>query len=202
MIIPMPKTQSDPQSKRGFMFSIKGTYENGKIKLLEPVKIKEDTDVIITFLDHDIPFSTDTSSSVGMESDFESDFEMDDESDIETDFAADLGGEDQPEEYYEKLRRHKRYPATGDITIVGDGDDETFPLNDYSSGGLSFLSDRVFAVSEEITATLKYSAGEEMLVMDFNMEVRGVFESDDGRYKIGCQFDDTVDEQLWHTIMG
>ncbi len=38
------------------MFSIKGTYENGKIKLLEPINIKEDTNVIITFLDHDIRF--------------------------------------------------------------------------------------------------------------------------------------------------
>jgi len=170
------------------MFSIKGTYENGKIKLLEPINIKKDTSVIITFLDHDIPFSMDSGTSVN---------------------AGRPGGDDpveheaHTEAYYEKLRQHKRYPATGNITIVGDSEeDQTYPLNDYSSGGLSFFSDRVFQVGEEITATLKYSAGEELLVMDFNMEVRGVFEADDGRYKIGCQFDDTIDEQLWHTIMG
>lgn len=172
------------------MFSIKGTYENGKIKLLEPINIKEDTSVIITFLDHDIPFSTDTAQIL---------FDTEPEIGAGID---DIDDEEHTEEYYEKLRQHKRFPATGDITIVGDGDDETFPLNDYSSGGLSFFSDRGFSVSEEITATLKYSAGEEMLVMDFNMEVRGVFEGDDGKYKIGCQFDDPVDEQLWHTIMG
>ncbi len=170
------------------MFSIKGTYENGKIKLLEPINIKEDTNVIITFLDHDIPFSTETIAISSAAAEVEPDDGSDDD--------------DYNEEYYEKLRQHKRYQATGDIIILGDDEEETYPLNDYSSGGLSFLSERAFPVSEEITATLKYSAGEEMLVMDFNMEVRGVFESDDGRYKIGCQFDDVVDEQLWHTIMG
>lgn len=169
------------------MFSIKGTYENGQIKLLEPINIKEDTDVIITFLDHDIPFSTEPRSvSTPAES---------------TDDVA-IERDEHSEEYYERLRQHKRYKATGNITIVGDSKDETFPLNDYSSGGLSFISDRLFTVPEEITATLKYSAGDEMLVMDFNMEVRGVFETDDGKYKIGCQFDDNVDEQLWHTVMG
>lgn len=170
------------------MFSIKGTYENGKLKLLEPINIKEDTNVIITFLDHDIPFSTDTAASAAMP--FDENIEESEEQD------------ELSEEYYEKLRQHKRYKATGDITILGDDEEETYPLNDYSSGGLSFISTLAFPVSEEITATLKYSAGEEMLVMDFNMEVRGVFESDDGKYKIGCQFDDPVDEQLWHTIMG
>lgn len=171
------------------MFSIKGTYENGKIKLLEPINIKEDTNVIITFLDHDIPFSTNMVETPPQT--------------VSGSAGSDIENSAHSEEFYEKLRKHKRYPASGDITILGDGDeDETFPLNDYSSGGLSFFSQRDFDVGEEITATLKYSAGDEMLVMDFNMEVRGVFDADDGRYKIGCQFDDPVDEQLWHTIMG
>jgi PilZ domain-containing protein len=182
-------TQSDLSAKkRGVMFSIKGTYENGKIKLLEPINIGEDTNVIITFLDHDIPFSTDRVSVSSPTTTLD-------------DGSIAMDSEEQPEDYYEKLREHKRYKATGNITIVGGHEEETFPLNDYSSGGLSFVSSRVFMVSEEITATLKYTAGEEMLVMDFNMEVRGVFEQDDGIYKIGCQFDDTVDEQLWHTVM-
>ncbi len=170
------------------MFSIKGTYENGKIKLLEPINLSEDSNIIITFLDHDIPFSTEaavTSETNASQSDFSDDIEI----------------EEHPEEYYETLREHKRYKATGNITVVKGSKEETFPLNDYSSGGLSFFSDRLFTVSSEITAALRYSAGEEELVMDFNMEVRGVFDQDDGTYKIGCQFDDQVDEQLWHTVM-
>ena len=40
------------------------------------------------------------------------------------------------------------------------------------------------------------------MVMDFEMVVRGVFSGEDGSYKIGCQFLDQVDEELWHTVMG
>lgn len=170
------------------MFSIKGTYENGKIRLLEPINIEEDTDVILTFLDHNIPFSTDTANVPGSEA-------------TEPDLSTDFEQEKHPEEYYEQLREHKRYKATGNIIVIAGDKTETFPLNDYSSGGLSFISGYPFTVSKEITATLKYSAGEDQLVMDFNMEVRGVFEQDNGQYKIGCQFDDQVDEQLWHTVM-
>jgi predicted DNA-binding antitoxin AbrB/MazE fold protein len=170
------------------MFSIKGIYENGKIKLLEQINLSEDSNIIITFLDHDIPFSTDATNAP--------------ESKVsQSDFSEESEIEEHPEEYYEQLREHKRYQATGKITVVKGSKEETFPLNDYSSGGLSFFSDRAFTVSSEITAALRYSAGEEELVMDFNMEVRGVFENDDGGFKIGCQFDDQVDEQLWHTVM-
>ncbi|NQU63743.1 MAG: PilZ domain-containing protein [SAR324 cluster bacterium] len=171
------------------MFSIKGTYENGKIKLLEPIKIDSSIDVIITFLDHDIPFSTETAYEHGMGT-------------TQSGLSPDIEQDDQPEDYYQKLREHKRYKAAGDITVVEGTESETFPLNDYSSGGLSFISSHAFPVSKQITATLKYSAGEELLIMDFEMEVRGVFEQDDGKFKIGCQFDDQVDEQLWHTVMG
>ena len=170
------------------MFSIKGTYENGKIKLLEQINLAEDSNIIITFLDHDIPFSTEVKVAPETKT-------------PQAGSSDDIEIEEHPEEYYEKLREHKRYKATGNITVVKGSKEEVFPLNDYSSGGLSFFSDRVFTVSSMITAALTYSAGEEELVMDFNMEVRGVFESDDGGYKIGCQFDDQVDEQLWHTVM-
>ena len=170
------------------MFSIKGTYENGKIKLLEPLSLTEDSNIIVTFLDHDIPFSTEAANAA-------------DTRNAPAVFPDDTEQEAHPEEYYEQLREHKRYQATGDITVISGSEDETFPLNDYSSGGLSFISDRIFDVTTEITAALRYSAGEEELLMDFNMEVRGVFEQDDGSYKIGCQFDDQVDEQLWHTVM-
>ena len=77
------------------MLSIRATYENGRLKLLDPVNIKEDTDVIVTFLDDDFQISMDSSLSTGDDS---------------TISEASLN-EDQPEEYYTKLRAHKRFPA-------------------------------------------------------------------------------------------
>jgi hypothetical protein len=110
--------------------------------------------------------------------------------------------DDRQEEYYAKLRKHKRYKARGNITIVFDEDELIFPLNDYSAGGLSFLADRGFQIGHNVTAALKYNASGEVLVMDFEIIVRGVFEQEKDRFKIGCEFIDDVDEELWHTIMG
>ncbi len=176
------------------MLSVKGVYEKGKIRFLEQVKIKDDAKLIITFLDDDFPFSA-AAGSVPDPEDRESIAD-----------APIISKEDHPDEYYQKLRQHKRYAARGNITILeGDNDppDELiYPLNDYSAGGLSFLSDRVFEVSKEITAALKYKAIDEVLAMNFEIIVRGVFEEEENRYKIGCQFLDQVDEELWHTIMG
>jgi predicted DNA-binding antitoxin AbrB/MazE fold protein len=168
------------------MFSVKGTYENGKIKLLEPIRIKGDTNVIIVFLDDDINF---TGKNNRRDQQTSAD---------ETEVIKD----DHPEEFYEGLRKHKRYKAKGNITLNQDGEELVFPLNDYSAGGLSFFADRMFPLNQDITATLKYAVGDEELVMDFEMTVRGVFEEEEGTFKIGCQFFDQVDEQLWHTIMG
>ena len=167
------------------MISVRGTYENGTIKLLDPIKIDGDANVIITFLDEDFPFS-----------DEEAAVEINDEE------AALSDKDDKPDEYYEKLRQHKRYKARGNITIISDDEELTYPLNDYSAGGLSFYSDRTFDLSNSITAALKYDASGEVLVMNFEIIVRGVFELQEDRYKIGCQFIDDVDEELWHTIMG
>lgn len=164
------------------MYTIKGVYEDGKIKLSEPIDVEKDTNVIITFLDEDFP---------------ETEVNLDDEI-----TALDDDNDEIAEDDYEGMRAHKRYPAKGDIVLSSDGEELVFPLNDYSAGGLSFLSDRVFEVSSDITATLKYSIGDEELLMDFEMTVRGIFEDGDDEYKIGCQFLDLVDEQLWHTIMG
>ena len=163
------------------MKSIRGTYENGTIKLLDPVELENDTNVVITFLDEDFPFST---------------------TPAQHEQSLQIKKEDKPEEYYERLRKHKRYKAKGNITILFDEEELTYPLNDYSAGGLSFLSDQMFEVGKAINAALKYNASGEVLVMDFEIMVRGVFEQEQERYKIGCQFIDNVDEELWHTIMG
>ena len=170
------------------MKSIRGTYENGTIKLLDPVDLENETNVVITFLDDEFPFSTIPAAPQP--------------SSNKQDYEAVLDKDEQSEEYYEKLRKHKRYKAKGNITIVQDGEESIYPLNDYSAGGLSFLADKVFDIGTNINAALKYNASGEILVMDFEIAVRGVFEEETDRYKIGCQFIDNVDEELWHTIMG
>lgn len=161
------------------MISIRGNYEDGTIKLLDPIELKDETNVVITFLDDDFPLPEGAESSQPVPD-----------------------KEDKPEDYYESMRKHKRYKARGNITILLGDDEATFPLIDYSAGGLSFLSDRIFHIGETITAALKYDASGEVLVMNFEIIVRGVFEQESQRYKIGCQFGDDVDEELWHTIMG
>ncbi len=171
------------------MISIRGTYENGVIKLLDPTEIKGDTNVVITFLDETFPFPEGPST-------------MNLEVKQETIKSQDNDVDDQPDEFFEKLRKHKRYKARGNITIVEGEDERIYPLNDYSAGGLSFFSDRLFQVGEKIMAALKYNASGELLVMNFEIIVRGIFEEERDQYKVGCQFGDDVDEELWHTIMG
>ena len=164
------------------MKSIRGVYENGTIKLLDPIKIEGETDVVITFLDDDFPFSETVKADAYSE-------EATDDLINEKD--------EKPEEYYEKLRKHKRYKARGNITIIQGNDELVYPLIDYSAGGLGFMADVVFTIGETITAALKYNASGEVLVMNFEIIVRGVFEEETERYKIGCQFSDNVDEELW-----
>ena len=172
------------------MKSIRGTYENGTIKLLDPVTLPNETNVVITFLDDDFPLPE--QQAPGQE-----------EGDQSSEPAIPVEKDEKPEEYYEKLRKHKRYKARGNITIVYEGEELQFPLNDYSAGGLSFFSDRLFNIDSVITATLKYNASGEVLVMEFEISVRRIFEEEeeDNRFKVGCQFTDDVDEELWHTIM-
>ena len=150
------------------MITVKGQYEDGKIKLSKPLILEENSDVIITFLDPED--------------------------------AGYVEKEEKDEAYYEGLRAHKRFQATGNITLI-EGDDEVdYPLNDYSSGGLSFFSDHVFEDDKPITATFKYNAAGEILVMEFEIQVKRSIEQED-KYMIGCQFTDNVDEDLWHTVM-
>jgi hypothetical protein len=148
------------------MLSIKATYENGKIKLLESTEIKDNTEVLITFLDDDYPIEEQGNS----------------------------------EDYYKRIRKHERFKAKGNIIIVDDNSESTYKLEDYSAGGLSFISEIAFEINEDITAAIKYQAADETLVMDFEIIVRRSI-PEGFNYKIGCQFKDSVEEELWHTIM-
>ncbi len=162
------------------MITVKGVYENGKIKLSKPLELEENANVIITFLDADDDEPVTSHGGKGKGTAHHHD--------------------PQDDAYYEGLRAHKRFKASGNINILHPNGERQYPLNDYSAGGLSFFAEQTFTTNKKITATFKYNAAGELLVMEFEMEVRRVIEKD-GKYMIGCQFLDNIDEELWHTVM-
>lgn len=183
------------------MFSIKGIYKNNKIHLIEPLNIKRKTNVIITVLDDEQESEIDFASDGEMEMDDIDDFSGDD-LDLDTDIDDEQSSVDEEfsEEYYAKIRKHKRYIANGSISLI-DGDQEViYPLFDYSAGGLSFISNRPFEVGVSLTASIKDPIEQDTSVLDFEFEVARVVDYN-GKYKVGCKFFDEVDEEIWHSLM-
>ena len=228
------------------MFSIKGIFKQNTIHLLEPLHIKERTNVIITFMDDDDStaeaeeysdsmelddasdgfFSEDLDSMPSYEvdeiedmedlEDMESLEEMSDMEDLEE--MSDMGDleemsemedlevlppdedDELSEEYYSKIRKHKRYIANGNISLIEDEEETIYPLFDYSAGGLSFISDKEFDVGVSLTASIKDPIEQDMSVLDFEFEVARVVDYNE-KYKIGCKFFDEVDEEIWHSLM-
>lgn len=179
------------------MFSIKGSFRDNKIKLSEPLKIGKKTNVIITFLDDDA--STPGDFTVD---DFpETEVLLDDDEygiqDSDSDF---LSEEELSEEDYAKIRKHKRYKAKGNISLVDNEEEQIYPLFDYSAGGLSFISDRPFEVGRSLTASIKDPIERDTSVLDFEFEVARI-ENNGDNFKIGCKFFDEVDEEIWHSLM-
>ncbi|PCI22981.1 MAG: hypothetical protein COB67_13105 [SAR324 cluster bacterium] len=158
------------------MFSIKGVYKGKKFHLEEPLNIEKRANVIITFLDVEAPIP------------------------VNQEISLDVSEEDHSEEYYEKLRKHKRYPAKGNISLIIEKREVIYPLRDYSAGGLSFLSDQTFEVKCPLTASLKDPIEKDVSVLDFEFEVARVIAHGD-KYIIGCKFFDDVDEELWHSLI-
>ncbi len=179
------------------MFSIKGIFKNNKLHLIEPLNIKNKANVIITILDDEEYADGDLQDAVSIE-------ETDNSDD---DLMEDIISDDQPlneegfsEEYYAKIRKHKRYIANGNISLI-DGDREViYPLFDYSAGGLSFISNRAFDVGVSLTASIKDPIEQDTSVLDFEFEVARVVDYN-GKYKVGCKFFDEVDEEIWHSLM-
>ncbi|MBU3913973.1 PilZ domain-containing protein [bacterium] len=182
------------------MFSIKGIFKNNKIHLIEPLNIKKKTNIIITVLDDEQTIDMDLSldESLDME-------EIEDLSEDDLDFdsakndSSDEGGEFS-EEYYAKIRKHKRYIANGNISLIEGENEVIFPLFDYSAGGLSFISNRPFEVGKSLTASIKDPIEQDMSVLDFEFEVARVVDFN-GKFKVGCKFFDEVDEEIWHSLM-
>jgi len=121
------------------------------------------------------------------------------ESETETDTDPIIGG-DFPEDQYATIRKYKRFKAGGFLNLIVNDKEISYELNDYSSGGLSFLSDQPFEAGKSLTAFIKDPVEQGMSVLEFEIEVVRVIDSD-GQYKIGCRFFDEVDEDLWHSLI-
>jgi hypothetical protein len=180
------------------MFSIKGIFKNNKLHLIEPLNIKRKANVIITILEDDEFTNAGQSqkeSAGDIIEDFGEDLAIDD---IDTDQP--LDDEEFSEEYYAKIRKHKRYIANGNISLIDGEKEVVYPLFDYSAGGLSFISNRAFEVGISLTASIKDPIEQDTSVLDFEFEVARVVDYN-GKYKVGCKFFDEVDEEIWHSLM-
>jgi hypothetical protein len=164
------------------MLSLYGTYEDGKIVLSSSSEeqLPENTEIIITFFDDKIVTHGESAVSHGVVQ--------------------------KNEAYYQSIREYQRVKAYGNISIL-DGDARyTFPLNDYSQGGLSFSSKHVFSTGQTISCGIADPSDEDVILMELEIEVRGVMdtkERDDvsESYRVGCMFLDPVDEDLWHGLL-
>ncbi len=165
------------------MQSLYGIYEDGKITLSEklPRNIPESSNVLITFISD---AETDTVGPIELE-----------------DAPVEAVEEEKSEEYYKSIREFERVEAEGKITIIDEEEQSTLPLNDYSQGGLSFISEKPFNVGHEISAGITDPGNTDLVLMELKMEIRGVFKTDDDLYKVGCMFLDPVDEDLWHGLL-
>ncbi|MBU2515618.1 PilZ domain-containing protein [bacterium] len=161
------------------MQSLHGIFENGKIKLLHPLpkNLPDSSNVLVTFVIDDGVSKNDKVQSAAK------------------------GKQEKSEEYYQSIREFERVEARGNITIIDQDDQFVFPLNDYSQGGLSFISDRLFGAGQLISSGITDPSNPELVLMELKMEVRGIFKNDDKSYKVGCMFLDPVDEDLWHGLL-
>ena len=166
------------------MISLSGVFENGEIELtVSPNQVlPNSSEILITFLS-----DQKTSEPALSLSSEEGGLKI-------------LATEGEDEEYYESMREFKRVIAHGDITIIENDNPVTHPLFDYSQGGLSFISDRKFDVGQKISAGITDPSNAEIVLMELEMEVRGMYSFDEG-YKVGCMFLDPVDEDLWHGLL-
>ncbi len=160
------------------MLSIRGNYQNGKITLkTSGMEIPDASQVLLTFLTKE--------TSNGVKSNDQS-------------FKAD----EHDDDYYQAVRAHERVKAHGKITIIRFLDQMTFPLFDYSQGGLSFISNQPFEIGGDIGAAISDPSDPELVLMELDMEVRGIFLTDrDQEYKVGCMFKNPMDEELWHGVL-
>jgi PilZ domain len=164
------------------MISLYGIYEDGKIVLSNAAEeeLPENTEVLITFFDDKILNMGEIAVSDGL---------------IQ-----------KNEAYYQSIREFQRVKAYGNISIIDSEDRYTFPLNDYSQGGLSFSSKHEFETGQIISCGISDPSDADMILMELEMEVRSVMDTreegeTENSFKVGCMFLDPVDEDLWHGLL-
>lgn len=97
------------------------------------------------------------------------------------------------------LRVHERKPASGSITIVHGNKTHRFTLHDYSTGGLSFIAHTDFQPEGTLHAGITDPFDPDSVLLELELDVRGLHPHDRG-VKIGCQFVEAHDEDLWHGL--
>lgn len=158
------------------MFTIRATYQDGKLLLHEPLHFDKKAKVLITVLNKEA-----TKKVVVPAVDYDHD-------------------PDLAEDAFKGLRAHERYRAKGSIALVEGHEEYLFPLYDYSAGGLSFLSSYPFEPGRLITASVRDDYDKDVSILDFEFEVVRSSAVKSG-YKVGCRFTDDVDEELWHSLI-
>ncbi len=157
------------------MFSIKGTYIEGKIHLHEPLRLQGRYPIMITAVEPTYL------QKVMVEG-----FDFEDEALAEEAFAG--------------HRNDQRYRARGKIALVEGYKEHLYSLYDYSAGGLSFLSKEEIEPGCLLTASIKDEHQAGGSVLDFEFEVMRAIPCKGG-FKIGCRFTERADEELWHSLM-
>lgn len=158
------------------MFSIKGIYSQGRIHLQEPLYYQEDCKILVTRIKAKPQAKADAE-----------DFDL-----------AEL--ENLEEGQFSGQRQHQRKRAKGKISLTEHNMEYIFPLYDYSSGGLSFLSGDSFEKGRKIIAAIKDPLNPAQTLLDFHLEVMRSL-AFTGGYKVGCRFAAGMDEELWHSLM-
>lgn len=158
------------------MLTLRGKYSEGTITLFgDETQLPESSEVLVTVMG-ETP-------------------EADDE-------AVEIQVDEHSEDHYKSIRQFKRVKAKGNITIIDKDGRNVFRLNDYSQGGLSFIAPKAYPTKMEISAGISDPSNPEMILMELEMEVRGVFNADqENHFKIGCKFSNSLDEELWHGLL-
>ncbi len=96
-------------------------------------------------------------------------------------------------------RNFERVKADGMISIITASGRKNYKLFDYSKGGLSFIAGEDFEEVGDVQAGITDPFQPDTILLELKLEIRGVHSVGD-QIKVGCQFSDSFDEELWHGL--
>ena len=98
-------------------------------------------------------------------------------------------------------RKYKRHKANGEIEIRIGEEGTSYTLHNYSVGGLSFISDQDFETGKKIKPSILLRRKADK-PFELHCEVIVRYSTPNATdHKVGCQFRDSVDEDLWYDMM-